>query len=89
MIGGHSSIRAISIKKVQISICYTSNEKYHFCLSTDIFKSDNKCKIRKWELEKLVFFILHISTKNVLDGLRFSVHVGNIPFKGAVSQILY
>ena len=34
------------------------------------------------------FLIAHTSTINVLDGLKFWVHISNISFEGTVSQIL-
>ena len=33
--------------------------------------------------------IVHISTNNVIVGLKFCIHVGNIHVEGTVSQILF
>ena len=70
---------------------YTSNERDMFSLSIDIYENENKTKFLKWCTKKyffnLYFSIVHISTNNMPDNLRFCIHVDNIPPEGTVSQI--
>ena len=82
MIEGRSSKREIFPLK-RLKYKYVIHQmKDIFFLSTNIVKSDDKCKIRKWDLEKYFFYfnflIVHISPKNVLDGLKFWVHVSSL-----------
>ena len=54
-------------------IYYTSNERDHFSLSTDIFNFMNRYRSRKWYMKKysfiFYFLVVHISTNNLLYGL--------------------
>ena len=72
-------------------MCYTSNERDYFSLSTDVFNSVDRCKSRKWHMKirffDFYFLVVHISADNVLYGLIFFTHVSNIPVEGTVSQI--
>ena len=48
-------------------------------------------KVKK-EYKEMIFFylnlsIVHISTNNVIAGLKFCIHVGNIHVEGTVSKI--
>ena len=52
--------------------------------------SENKHENRKWYLKKYflhIIFSIHISINTVLDGLKSSMHVGNICVKRKAFQI--
>ena len=72
---------------------YTSNERDYYSLSTGIFFSENKHESKKRYREMyfldLIFLIVHISTHNIIVGLKFCIHVGNIHVERTVSQILF
>ena len=74
-----------------IAMYYASNERKYSSLSTDIFISENKHKSKKMYTEMYSFYlnfsIVHISTNNVIGGLKFYIHVGDIHVEGTVSQI--
>ena len=54
---------------------YTSNERDYFPLDSDIFNSENKykckSKFKEMYLFDFYFLIVHISSNNVIDSLKF------------------
>ena len=72
-----------------VSMYYTSNEWEYSSLSIDIFISENEheSKILYTEIHffYLNFSIVHILTNNVVEDLRFCIHIGNIHAEGTVA----
>ena len=72
---------------------HTLNGREYSSLSIDIFISENENESKKKYTEMyffhLHFSIVHISTNNVIGGLKFCIHVVNIHVEGTVSQIFF
>ena len=67
-----------------------SNDRYYFCLSTDVFNYENRYKIEKLYAKRylfpLYFSAVNISANNVPYILKSREPLGDVHFEGTVSQ---